>query len=175
MTDQKVLSDFYKLLAEQYLRESFSIKRLEERFEECDTPFVPKVTDSPARFLSLVNEPHLDRLSEEELQLLDKMYEGTATGEEAALFLEKSCPLVLAGDLDPGVEYEFFRDFRGRGIFPGNTIVFRFRDKVALDGNGKLDEPAERKKSRIFANVKRQFEEMVGEKAGAPIRLVRIA
>ena len=56
------LRSIYKALAEQYLRELYSIERLEERFAESELSFRPR----REYLIWLVNEPHLERLEDQE-------------------------------------------------------------------------------------------------------------
>ncbi len=173
MADKLDLSLFYKEMAEEYLRKILSMKRLEERFEECEPSFIPEMTDRPSHFFTLVNRVNLERLDESEMELLEGMYQGRVEGAEAAALLEQTCFRVMAGDPESGVVHEYFQDIHGKGILPGNAMVFLFHDKATIDESGRIDTEAELKKIRIFANVKRQFESLAEEKTGVPVCIVR--
>jgi hypothetical protein len=72
---------------------------------------------------------------------------------------------MLKGQSDD-VNAEFFPDLYNRGILPGNSIIFFFRDRISADRMEDEDIAFEQKKDRIFANVKQQFEQLASrEKA----------
>ena len=73
----------YKATVEEYLRQKFSIDRLEERFAEAGfTPMsADKGKNGQPKFIYLFNEPDLGRLSEEDAALFDELDAGA--GEDA--------------------------------------------------------------------------------------------
>lgn len=171
MKKQEELAILYQKLAEQYLFEMYSVRRLDERFGECEPAFVPEDVENPddelsLRFISLLNEAHIERLDESETQVLEEISEGNERRINIADFMAQTYEKVLAGDLRPNTQYEYFKNIYGRGILPGNAIIFAFRDK--------RDGAQEEKKTRIFNNVKMQFEELANRNAKSPVYLMRV-
>ena len=160
----------YKATVEEYLRQKFSIDRLEERFAEAGfTPMsADKGKNGQPKFIYLLNEPDLGRLSEDDAALFDELDAGA--GEDAVFrFAQMAAATyqntMLKGQSDD-VNAEFFPDLYNRGILPGNSIIFFFRDRISADRMEDEDIAFEQKKDRIFANVKQQFEQLASrEKA----------
>lgn len=158
----------YKATVEEYLRQKFSIDRLEERFAEAGfTPMsADKGKNGQPKFIYLFNEPDLGRLSEEDTALFDELDAGEDAGFRfvqmaAATYMDT----MLKGKSDD-IKAEFFPDLYDRGILPGNSIIFFFRDRISADRLEDEDIAFEQKKDRIFTNVKRQFEQLASrEKA----------
>ncbi len=176
------VEEFYRKAAEEYFAAKYSLKHLEERFMDCGFGFQPK--DKPAEdrslcFFKLMNRPHLERLTEIQSQKLENIYEAAGRNtvpeaEEFLAFLEQTCETVLPGSLKEKLEYEYFPDIHGRGIFPGRALVFLFRDKDIFNDDSVLDIQKEEKKKVVFRNVKNQFENMVNQKSDLPVYLVRV-
>ena len=171
MKKQEELAILYQKLAEQYLFEMYSVRRLDERFGECEPAFVPEDAEKPGdelslRFISLLNEAHIERLDENERQVLEEIGEGNERRINIADFMAQTYEKVLAGDLRPNTQYEYFKNIYGRSILPGNAIIFVLRDK--------RDGLQEEKKTWIFNNVKKQFEELANRNAKSPVYLMRI-
>lgn len=173
--EYKKLGEYYKLIADQIVIEKYSLKRLDERFGECSAGFIPAGdrNEDGLQFLSVLNRPHLERLSEERLLEFRNMAARENMEDELVSFVEASFRDILEGDPRPNVQYEYFRDIHGRGIFPGNSLVLLFRDKVQYDPAGKVDWNGEARKEEVFAQVKEQFEELVNQKGDCPVFLVR--
>ncbi len=165
-----LLKTIYKALAEQYLREQYSIKRLEERFTESELPFRPR----REHLFWLLNEPHLERLEVQEKKILEQIVKEEADAKTCADFMVSTCDRVMAGDLRAGVNYEFFADIYGRGILPGNSIVFYVDDCTEMNEKGEVNWEIEKRKEKLFQNVKSQFEQIANGKGERKVYLLRI-
>lgn len=177
MKEQKEISMLYKKLAEQYLFEVYSIRRLEERFAECEVKFLPESETEQEnklalKFISLLNKAHIERLDENERKSLEEISKGN-TEINIAEFIDSTYVKVLAGDIRKNVQYEYFKNIYGKGILPGNAIVFFFRDKVEYNAENQVNWETEYRKDKIFHNVKTQFEKMANRKSQSPIYLIR--
>jgi hypothetical protein len=145
-------------------------RAIKERFAEAGfTPMsADKGKNGQPKFIYLFNEPDLGRLSEEDAALFDELDAGA--GEDAVFrFAQMAAATyqntMLKGQSDD-VNAEFFPDLYNRGILPGNSIIFFFRDRISADRMEDEDIAFEQKKDRIFANVKQQFEQLASrEKA----------
>ena len=164
------LRSISKALAEQYLRELYSIERLEERFAESELSFRPR----REYLIWLVNEPHLERLEDQEKKILEQIARETADVKACADFMISTCDRVMAGDLRTGINYEFFADIYGRGILPGNSIVFYIDDCTEMNEKGDVNWEVEERKEKLFLNVKKQFEQLANEKSEKNAYLLRI-
>ena len=58
---------------------------------------------------------------------------------------------------------EFYPDIHGDGILPVDSIVFRFQDAMPNIPLEKMNAEEENKKTRIFLNVKAQFEKLANK------------
>lgn len=168
----------YRILVSQYLFEKYSLRRLDERFLESSAAFLPKTDavlreDYELQFISLLNEAHIERLSGAELEMFQEILEDESDHTGIFDFLERTYEKVLAGTVVPGIEFEFFKDIYGRGIFPGNALIFQFRDQEMYDENGKLRRETEEQKARVFERVKVQYEKIANAKSRVPVYLVR--
>lgn len=176
---KRKLSIAYKIVAEQYLINMLSLKRLDERFCECEIGFETVKSDiseknNGLKFISLINNPHIERLDENESNVLNIICDGNAEDLDIQDFIEKTYQKVLAGDIGENKMYEFYKSIYGNGILPANSIVFSFRDKNAYNSDGSLDWDIMKKKAILFFNVKQQFEKLVKEKTSVPVYLVRL-
>ena len=168
----------YKAAAEEFLRRKFSIDRLEERFAEAG--FTPMEDDDSgsghARFIYLFNEPDLERLSEEDMALFDKI--GTGDDGQAleafSLMVARTYPEVLCPGKEANRMAEFFPDTYDRGVLPENSIILLFRDRISADRIEDEDVEFERRKDRIFVNVKRQFEALASKEKAYCTWLIRL-
>lgn len=177
MKEQKELSMLYKKLAEQYLFEVYSIRRLDERFAACEVKFLPETeteqeNELALKFISLLNKAHIERLDENERKSLEEISKGN-TEINIAEFIDSTYEKVLAGDIRKNVQYEYFKNIYGKGILPGNAIVFFFRDKIEYNAENQINWETEHQKDKIFHNVKMQFEKMANRKSQNPIYLIR--
>lgn len=164
------LRSIYKALAEQYLREQYSIERLEDRFAQSGLPFHPQ----KEHLFVLVNEPHLERLKDQEKAILEQIAREKTDAGTCAEFVINTCDKVMAGDLRNGVNYEFFPDVHERGLLPGNSIVFYMDDCIKMDEKGGRNWEVEERKEKLFQNVKSQFEQIANEKCERKVYLLRI-
>lgn len=180
MEDKKYneLCKVYKMIAEQYLYEKYSIGRLDQRFSEQKIPFEPIKRDKEEvgqqlRYITLSNHANIERLESEELNELEKIADGYFESINILNFVESTYRKVLAGDIRPNVKYEFYPNIHGEGILPGDAIVFLFHDQVTYDLEGKIDWEIEGRKETMFKNVKVQFEALANRNSETPIYLVR--
>lgn len=169
----------YKIVAEQYLINMLSLKRLDERFYECKIGFETIKTDvseknNGLRFISLINNPHIERLDEDENNVLNMICDGNTEDLDIQGFIEKTYQKVLAGDIGENRKYEYYKSIYGNGILPANSIVFSFRDKNVYNSDGSMDWNIMKKKTMLFFNVKQQFEKLAKEKISVPVYLVRL-
>lgn len=176
--DSEEFSISYRELVSQYLFEKYSIRRLDERFLECGSAFLPAADEKdflPWRlnFISLLNEVHMERMSLEELEEFQSLLEKEDGNTDILDFLERTWEKVLAGTETEGSLYEFYPDIRGKGILPGNALVFEFRDMTQYDSEGKTDWELENEKARVFERVKIQYEKIANAKSAVPVYLVR--
>ena len=169
------LSEIYRSLAEQYLIEKYSVKRLDERFGECKAAFIPEDdrTDNGLKYISVLNSAHMERLSEEEIQIFRTLLTDEDREEDLVKFIISTCDLVMAGDIRKSIYCEYYKDIHGNGIFPGNAVIFCFRDQTRYDENGKMDWAEEGYKNKVFNRVKLQFEQLAGRKEENPVYLIR--
>lgn len=176
---ERELSVIYKIIAEQYLINMLSLKRLDERFSECGVGFETLKSgadkkNNGLKFITLINNAHIERLNESQRDILNKIYDGDINELDVQSFIEQTYQKVLAGDTGESKNYEFYKSIYGDGILPANSIVFCFRDKSVYNADGSMDWEMMKKKSMIFLSVKQQFECLVKEKMDVPIYLVRL-
>lgn len=175
------LSRIYWLLSWQYLTEQYALKRLDERFAECETRFEPVEQGNRQQgsgiyliYISLWNKARIERLEESEIKQLYEINNGNPNNINLSEFISNTYIRVLAGDIRPDTQHEFFKDIYGKGVLPGNAVIFSFRDKMAYGSDGEIDWVLEEKKERIFGHVKNQFEKLANVRANHPVYLVRM-
>lgn len=175
------LSRLYRALSQQYLIEQYSLKRLDERFAEGETYFEPldernlqQGNGIYLKYISLLNKARIERLEENELKMLREINNENPGNINLADFIGRTYARILAGDITPGTQYEFFKDIYGKGVLPGNAVIFSFRDKTSYGPDGEIDWSIEERKSRIFHQVKEQFEELANAGSNHPVYLVRM-
>ena len=157
----------YRDLAETYLRELYSVDLLEEKFLNCNANFMPPI--GTKELITLYNKPRIENLTEEEFEYLSKLSEEPAENQDldrVVDFLEQTYRKVLylpGWEFGDGRTGEFYPDIHGDGILPVDSIVFRFQDAMPNIPLEKMNAEEENKKTRIFLNVKAQFEKLVNK------------
>ena len=144
----------YRDLAETYLRELYSVDLLEEKFLNCNANFMPPI--GTKELITLYNKPRIENLTEEEFEYLSKLSEEPAENQDldrVVDFLEQTYRKVL---YLPGWEF-------GDGRTGEFSIVFRFQDAMPNIPLEKMNAEEENKKTRIFLNVKAQFEKLANK------------
>ena len=170
----------YRKVAEAYLAGKYGVDILDNKFAECSPVFIPapwrdELLQDPSsmRYISLLNEAHTERLSDEDSEKLQKILRTEEDQESVIELIEKTYRTVLAGTLEPGANHEYFPDIHQEGTFPGDAIVFMFSDIPDYDEKGNSDDEIEWSKSCLFFNVKEQFEKMMKEEADEKVYLIR--
>ena len=179
MHTQEEINVAYKLLAEPYLFRKYGIDKLDKKFGDYPTRYIPATWRSEMaeelelQFFSLLNKAHTDRLSGNEMDYLICIINDTVDAAEVIDYIENTYRKVLAGSLVEGAQVEYFQDIYDRGVFPGDAIIFVFSDMPEYDENGARDSDKEGEKTRVFNSVKAQFEDMVNADGGEKIILTR--
>lgn len=167
----------YRDLAEAYLREVYSIDSLEKGFMNSKGNFmVPTGID---HLITLYNYPRVENLSEEEFEFLSKISEEQPKEDNmdsVISFIERTYRKVL---YLPGWEHgdgrtgEFYPSIHGEAVLPVDSIVFRFHDSIPNIPIDKINVEEEDRKTRIFLNVKAQFEKLANKENKDYVWLLR--
>lgn len=171
ITDDMMMA--YYLTAEKYLIEKLALEEIDKGFEECGAGFLPyrRQHKNGLKYISLVNKPMLEHLTEDECLrfagIIDTIEESPQNTEaraaaeaEAEEFIRSTYRQVLSQSLLPNSMAVFFNDIHGRGVFPSDSILFRFSYDVPSDEEGRINWDDEVKRGEIFSSVKAQFEDL---------------
>lgn len=165
----------YKQLAEQMLIERYSLKRLDDRFDNESKIFLydKDKENNGLKYFCLFNNAYVERLPKKEYSIFINFL--NQPENENIENLLKIVAETYHKVLENGEREKFCLCLNSSNNYPTkDTIIFEFKDKKEFDSNGNYIQPNEEKKTIVFENVKIQYEKLVHEKTGDNICLIRI-
>lgn len=129
------------------------------------------------QFLDLYFEPHVERLSAQELQLLGTCLTNQEEREplqNAAAMVENTALRVLQVLPEyPDQSVEIFSSLDGSGRMQGNTVPFVLLYAEAYDAKGNFaNRGSTEKRARLAYSVASQLEPILGRALNTPVRVI---
>lgn len=164
-------SNIYKEVAESVLSKKYGLDRLNKRC--LDNGFIiKKENNEDSKIFSLFNTAYVERLTNEQLKIIENFIRDDCYDN-----FDKLVDLVIdTYHLVLGVtdNEKYFLIMNGYGELIEDTIIITFEDDKEYDDEGFYIQPNEYRKINMFINMKKQFEELVYQKTGDRICLIRI-
>lgn len=177
ITDQYLkLQAIYRYLFGIYLSSQSGIGRLDDRLreggfikaDENEMDYYQKYDLMETDYVYLRSFVHIERLSQEQIELLDCLAQKKGSEQElkdAAKMVEETYRQVLAVNHEHlEQQFEIYPSVYEGGIVTGKTILIGLKSMADYDVNGMLkDESEDQKRINIFYSVSKQLETILSK------------
>lgn len=184
------VEEIYRIGLSRYLLDTLNLEEYDKELSESQLHYIPndEKKESIAQkkdklgltYIYLRNELHLDRLAEEEIELLKKETESIETGilsDEAMRMIINTFPDVISQkQIEKPKDKNVETMYDNNGDFVKvNTLVLRIGTKSEFDENGYyVDKEHEVEKQRALEEFSKEMEAALNGKIGdIPIRVQR--
>lgn len=184
------VEEVYRIGLSRYLLDTLDLEEYDKELSESQMNYIPndEKNESTAQkkdklgltYIYLRNELHLDRLTEEEIELLKKETEGIETGilsDEAMRMIINTFPDVISQkQIEKPEDKNVETMYDNNGDFVKvNTLVLRIGTKSEFDENGYyVDKEHEVEKQKALEEFSKEMEsELNGKIDDIPIRVQR--
>lgn len=161
---------YYRFFASLFIEEKLGLSRLDHRLAECnfsitkEKNYYQKYECTNMKYLYLRSYIHIERLTKEEQDILDKLEESQGETEikKTVDLIEGTWRKVLELDNNfPERMIEVYPSLDGSGRYKGKTILIGLSSEATYDTSGNLaDKEQEDRRVRTMLSVAKQLEKI---------------